>query len=105
MRRREPTISIAKLKDSTLKLSDIEGCSDGAWLQTHTLDTGRFHNASGAGDCAVAAFLSALLNDENIITAGRYAMIAGRDNLFFASIRLSLEIGTVILSSSVNASL
>jgi len=76
------TGNIAELQSSALQLSDTEACPDGAWLQTLTLDTDRFHNASGAGDCAVAAFLSALLNDENIMTAGRYAMIAGRDNLY-----------------------
>jgi sugar/nucleoside kinase (ribokinase family) len=76
------TDNIAELQSSALQLSDIEGCPEGAWLQTIELDTDRFQNASGAGDCAVAAFLSALLNDEKIMTAGRYAMIAGRDNLY-----------------------
>lgn len=76
------TRDIAKLKRSALQLSDREGCSQGTWLQTLALEADRFHNASGAGDCAVAAFLSALLNGEKIMTAGRYAMIAGRDNLY-----------------------
>jgi len=76
------TGNIAELDSSALQLSDIEGCPQGTWLQTLKLDADHFHNASGAGDCAVAAFLSALLNDEKIITAGRYAMIAGRDNLY-----------------------
>lgn len=76
------TGNIAELHSSALQLSDIEGCPEGDWLQTLALDADRFQNASGAGDCAVAAFLSALLNDEKIMTAGRYAMIAGRDNLY-----------------------
>ena len=76
------TGNITELKESTLKLSDIEGCPEGAWLEAYELENDRFHNASGAGDCAIAAFLSALLNDEKIITAGHYAMMAGRDNLY-----------------------
>jgi len=76
------TGDITELQSSALRLSDTEGCPEGGWLKTFALDTDRFHNASGAGDCAIAAFLTALLNDEKIITAGRYAMIAGRDNLY-----------------------
>lgn len=76
------TGDLAELNSSTLRLSDRIGCPQGVWIGPLSVDAGRFRNASGAGDCAVAGFLTALLNDENIITAGRFAMMAGRDNLY-----------------------
>jgi len=76
------TGDLAELNSSTLRLSDRTGCPQGVWIQPLTVDVERFRNASGAGDCAVAGFLTALLKDENIITAGRFAMMAGRDNLY-----------------------
>ena len=76
------TGDLAEFNSSALRLSDRTGCPQGAWIQPLTVDAGRFRNASGAGDCAVAGFMTALLKDENIITAGRFAMMAGRDNLY-----------------------
>ena len=74
--------NLAELNSSALRLSDRTGCPQGVWIQPLPVDAERFRNASGAGDCAVAGFLTALLKDENIITAGRFAMMAGRDNLY-----------------------
>jgi sugar/nucleoside kinase (ribokinase family) len=74
--------NLSGLNSSPLRLSDEIGCPNGMWLPSLPVDAGRFCNASGAGDCAVAGFLTALLNDEKIITAGKYAMLAGRDNLY-----------------------
>ena len=76
------TRNLAKLNSSSLKLSDRIGCPDGGWLPSLPVESDRFCNASGAGDCAVAGFLSALLKGEDIVTAGKYAMMAGRDNLY-----------------------
>lgn len=76
------TGNLEELYSSQLHLSDCTGCPSGAWLPPRTEDTGRICNASGAGDCAVAGFLTALLNDESVVTAGQYAMMAGRDNLY-----------------------
>lgn len=67
---------------SALRLSDAAGCPGGVWLPPFPVEESRFRNACGAGDCAVAGFLSALLNDKGIEEAGRYAMLAGRDNLY-----------------------
>lgn len=58
------------------------GCPDGLWLAPLPLDAARVCNASGAGDCAVAGFLSALLKGESVVAAGHCAMAAGRDNLY-----------------------
>ncbi|MFA6567396.1 MAG: PfkB family carbohydrate kinase [Victivallales bacterium] len=76
------TGDLAELNSSTLRLSDRIGCPHGAWIPPLPVEAARFCNASGAGDCAVAGFLTALLKDENIMTAGQYAMMAGRDNLY-----------------------
>ena len=76
------TGNLNKLNTSALRISDIAGCPDGAFIQPMPENPELICNASGAGDCAVAGFLAALLRDESIITAGQYAMIAGRDNLY-----------------------
>jgi sugar/nucleoside kinase (ribokinase family) len=65
-----------------LRLSDDKGCPAGTWIPPFPVEQERFRNACGAGDCAVAGFLSALLNDTSIEKAGHYAMLAGRDNLY-----------------------
>jgi len=52
------------------------------WLSPFPADPALTRNASGAGDAAVAGFLAALLSGETIERAGKYAMIAGRDNLY-----------------------
>ena len=67
---------------SPLRLSNHEGCPHGVWIPPFPVEAGRFCNASGAGDCAVAGFLSALLNGIDVKEAGTYAMLAGRDNLY-----------------------
>ena len=76
------TGDLAGLNLSSLRLSDQNGCPDGIWLPPLPEDKELVCNASGAGDCAVAGFLAALLEDESIINAGKYAMMAGRDNLY-----------------------
>lgn len=52
------------------------------WVPVFKVDPARFKNACGAGDCAVAGFLVALLSGVKLEQAGRYAMLAGRDNLY-----------------------
>ena len=65
-----------------LRLATAGGGPDGIWLKPLPVEPGRFQNACGAGDCAVAGFLSALLNGAGVREAGAYAMLAGRDNLY-----------------------
>lgn len=52
------------------------------WVPACRVARRRVRNSSGAGDCAVAGFLSALLAGCSIERAAGYAMIAGRDNLY-----------------------
>jgi sugar/nucleoside kinase (ribokinase family) len=77
------TGNLATLNDSSaLRLSDRIGFPHGVWIPPFPVEAKRFCNACGAGDCAVAGFLAALLARENLETAGHYAMLAGRDNLY-----------------------
>lgn len=48
----------------------------------YVADTDRIEHASGAGDTAVAAFLSAILDGESPERAVKYAAAAGRDKLY-----------------------
>ncbi len=56
------------------------------WCDAYALDNSKVVNASGAGDTAVAAFLTAILNGEPAENAVKYAGIAGRDNLYCQNI-------------------
>ena len=46
----------------------------------------KIKNSSGAGDTAVAAFLSAILDGEDPESALKYAAMAGRNNLYCKNI-------------------
>lgn len=67
---------------AALRLTDRIGRPHGVWIPPFPVEDGRFCNACGAGDCAVAGFLAALLNGLDFQEAGSYAMLAGRDNLY-----------------------
>ncbi|MFA7368474.1 MAG: PfkB family carbohydrate kinase, partial [Kiritimatiellales bacterium] len=77
------TGDIEKLNRSTpFRIPSGNRDPQGLWVPALPVDSRRFKNACGAGDCAVAGFLTALLNGAEIETAARYAMRAGRDNLY-----------------------
>ena len=73
---------LTELAAPPLELTDTTGCPEGIWLSPEPVNADRLCNASGAGDCAAAGFLAALLKGESLATAGHCAMIAGRDNLY-----------------------
>jgi sugar/nucleoside kinase (ribokinase family) len=52
------------------------------WCTAYPADPSKIVNSSGAGDTAIAAFLAALLNGEEPVTALKYAAIAGRNRLY-----------------------
>ena len=77
------TGDIAKLNSTTaLKLPADNWSQRKEWLKSFPADPRRFKNACGAGDCAIAGFLTAVLRGVEIELAGQYAMLAGRDNLY-----------------------
>ncbi|MFC1608296.1 carbohydrate kinase family protein [Candidatus Latescibacterota bacterium] len=71
-------------------LNDVKGLtlSEDVWsyreIRTPALriDSARVNNASGAGDVAVAGFLTAILKGNNPDKTLKYAMCAGRNNLY-----------------------
>jgi len=77
------TGDIGKLNAAmALKLPAANWNSRELWVPAFKVDPARMKNACGAGDCAVAGFLAALLDGCAIEKAGGYAMLAGRDNLY-----------------------
>ncbi len=52
------------------------------WCNSYQVDNSKIVHASGAGDTAVAAFLSAILNGEIPENAIKYSAIAGRESLY-----------------------
>ena len=56
------------------------------WCDAYAVDNSRIVNASGAGDTAVAAFLTAILDGEPAENAIKYAGMAGKENLYCRNI-------------------
>ncbi|TAM96730.1 MAG: carbohydrate kinase family protein [Chitinophagaceae bacterium] len=52
------------------------------WCDAYPVEYSKIKSASGAGDTAAAAFLSAILNGESPESSLQYATIAGRNNLY-----------------------
>ncbi|MEN6546791.1 MAG: PfkB family carbohydrate kinase [Armatimonadia bacterium] len=61
------------------------------WVEAYPVEGSKMQNACGAGDAAVAGFLKALLDNESPETAGRLAMLAGRDSLYGIDTTLGLR--------------
>jgi len=52
------------------------------WCNAYYADSSKIINSSGAGDTAVAAFLSAIINGEDPNISLKYAALAGRNSLY-----------------------
>jgi sugar/nucleoside kinase (ribokinase family) len=70
--------------DTKLDIKKWNHCE--IWCNAFKADPEKIKNTSGAGDTAVAAFLSAILQGEDPDTSVRYAAMAGRDSLYCKSI-------------------
>ena len=68
----------------SLSLSADDACAEGLCLPALPVDPARFVNACGAGDAAVAGFLTGLLRGDGLRAAGSLAMQVGRDSLYGA---------------------
>lgn len=75
------TGDVSALAASRLRLPTGWGGRE-LWADPLPVDRQRFRNSCGAGDCAAAAFLAAMLERMPPAQAGRMAMRAGRDNLY-----------------------
>jgi len=60
------------------------------WCKAYHADTARIVNSNGAGDVAVAAFLSAILGAETAESSLKYAAMAGRNTLYCHNIHTDL---------------
>ena len=71
---------------------DVEEWSNQQWFcPAFPAEVEKIKNASGAGDTAGAAFLTALLNGHNPQEALKYAALAGRNNLYCKDIFSELK--------------
>lgn len=70
------------LKERGLNLDENDWNCRELWCNAYPADPGKVRNATGAGDTAVAAFLAALLDGNSPETALKYAVLAGRNNLY-----------------------
>lgn len=77
------TDAVTSLLATTRLALPVESWTDRElWLPAFPADPARICNTCGAGDAAVAGFLTGLLRGESLETAGRAAMLAGRDSLY-----------------------
>lgn len=72
--------------------------------EAYPADQHRFKNASGAGDTAAAAFLTALVEGESPGRSLQYACMAGRNNLYCNDIYQDLD-SWETMTSEINAGL
>ena len=76
--------SINEKAGTNLDMGKWNNCE--LWCNAYKADLLKIEHSSGAGDTSVAAFLSAILDDENPESAVRYAALAGRNNLYCKNI-------------------
>ena len=61
------------------------------WCNAYSADPAKIKNATGAGDTAAAAFLTAILDSKTANEALKFASIAGRNNLYCQDIYEELD--------------
>jgi sugar/nucleoside kinase (ribokinase family) len=76
--------SLNKKTGFNLSESNWNNCE--LWCNAYPADPAKVKNATGAGDTAAAAFLSALLDGKDPDEAIRFAAVAGRNNLYCQNI-------------------
>ena len=69
-------------KERGLDLSGSDWSYRELWCNAYPADPAKVKNATGAGDTAIAAFLTAILDGNTAEHALKYAAIAGRNNLY-----------------------
>jgi sugar/nucleoside kinase (ribokinase family) len=72
-------------------LKDEEWNNKEFWCTAYHADKAKIKSASGAGDTANAAFLSAIIDGNSPEVAVKYAALAGRNNLYCLNLYSDLE--------------
>lgn len=75
---------------ATLTLSTEKWNNCELWCKAYKADPVKIRNSSGAGDTAVAAFLTAILQGEDPDSSVKYATMAGRNSLYCKDIHNDL---------------
>lgn len=78
-------------KERGLDLSGSDWSYRELWCSAYPADPAKVKNATGAGDTAIAAFLTAILDGNTAEHALKYAAIAGRNNLYCHDIYEELD--------------
>ena len=73
-------------KKRGLNLSENKWNHRELWCNAYPADPAKIKSATGAGDTAAAAFISAILDGESPEDSLKYASIAGRNNLYIHNI-------------------
>jgi len=81
--------SLNKKRGFNLSEDDWNYCE--LWCNAYPADPAKVKNATGAGDTAVAAFLSAILDGKTAEQAIKFAAIAGRNNLYCQDIYIEIN--------------
>ncbi len=86
------TSNVSSLNDKAgLKLDSKNWNHRELWCNAYKADPVKIKNSSGAGDTAVAAFLSAMLQGEDPESSLKYATMAGRNSLYCKNIHNDLS--------------
>jgi len=78
-------------KKGELKIVGEEWNNREIFCNAYHADDARIVNSSGAGDTAIGAFLTAILDGQDPEMAIKYASIAGRDNLYCDNIYTGMD--------------
>jgi len=78
-------------KNEGFNLSEDNWSYRELWCDAYYAEESKIFNALGAGDTAVAAFLSAILDGNTAESSIKFAAIAGRNNLYCQNIYEELE--------------
>lgn len=76
------TGDISRINNKGLKLDESEWNHTELYCKAYPVDQDRYKNASGAGDTAVAGFLSAIIDGNSPEMSLKYTALAGRNNLY-----------------------
>ena len=90
------TADVSSLNANGYKLDEESWNKNELWCETFKAEPSKIINATGAGDTAIAAFLTAILDGETAESSLKYAALAGRNNLYCHNIYEELPVWNVM---------